>query len=49
MGCNCGGGNGRATKYKLTTPQGEETVYLTLTEAKKALAMAGGGTITPVT
>lgn len=43
MPCNCGGGV--PSKWELTTPDGEKRIYLTETESRVALTMAGGGTI----
>lgn len=47
MGC-CGSGGPQApiTKWKLTTPDGKERIYLTRTEAVQWAAIHGGGTIT---
>ncbi len=48
MGCNCGTAY-RPSKWELTTPTGDVRVYLTETEARVALTIAGGGTIRRIT
>lgn len=59
MACGCGG-RGRARRgrtganaaqpvvYRVTSPQGEVTDYMTALEARRALRQAGGGTLTTV-
>lgn len=55
MGCNCGGTRsiGRASNtpstYRVTLPDGTETVYASPVEARVAVRKAGGGTIRRVT
>ncbi|MGW5147546.1 DUF7196 family protein [Rhodococcus koreensis] len=51
MGCNCGRSAkaNRITGYEVVTPDGQRRVFLTQTEAKIAMAAAGGGTATPIT
>lgn len=45
MSCSCGGKPGESAKYQLTTPDGVQRVFLSETEARAGMSLAGGGTI----